>query len=472
MVFHPLMVLHPLMEFQMASSSSNLRRCTCNYRCAHTPQGWQLISRSTYYEHCNHDLSGNVHPIQQREVQIESEERMPSHAEQAREMNTSSRVMERRRVFCSCLAYCQGGRHVAPSTYVLHQQLRHRYEGLGTHLGFLEQGDTNENVSQDLHDEPNENELHDLNDEPIDPPIVFASVDELQGPSLCNQILEKIIEFQALWDEHQIPIKAQDKMLELLFGDMGGRRVGRSGKCKKPSLSKLLVQLPKSWDGTLDGIRVPACWEQLNSMFNGLGMIQSQRYRLCIGPDDNRHDIELLQPSEEDVYAGNAILCSCHENARKRIFKRDCSTCCEKCKKCNKPRKEMLAFDYLPIGKQLELLVKSKTNCHDLLNMWRRKERWLGEEINAQPDSICEFWDGSKCREVQDFWNPNAEYELPMVCGNPKCNKVYTTYPTSCFSEVLKRGWNEGTQEYELVCKQCRFSNKCKKKSCKVYISL
>lgn len=109
---------------------------------------------------------------------------------------------------------------------------------------------------------------------------------------------------QGLWDRHQASIQFQDEMLQLLFGDMGGKRVGkRNTTNKKQSLSSLLVQLPPTWDGDLDGIQVPACWDQLNNLYTGFGMVHSQRFRMCTGSKDNAHGPEVFQPSDEDRYS-------------------------------------------------------------------------------------------------------------------------------------------------------------------------
>ena len=163
-----------------------------------------------------------------------------------------------------------------------------------------------------------------------------------------DQILQKVIEMQSLLNKHQASIEFQDSMLRIFFGDMGGPQVGaHEAKSNSPSLSKLLVQLLETWDGSLGDIYVPACWEQLKTMFVALGMVESMRYRVCQGLEVNTHEPILYQPSLEDSYYGNTIECTCGgENRRgRKKLKRDCLVCCEKCSQCALPRKELLSFD-------------------------------------------------------------------------------------------------------------------------------
>ncbi|KAI5083165.1 hypothetical protein GOP47_0002908, partial [Adiantum capillus-veneris] len=53
---------------------------------------------------------------------------------------------------------------------------------------------------------------------------------------------------------------------------MGGEKIGKHDSSREDqSLSKILVRLEHDWDGFLFGnYRVPACWEQLQSLFQGL----------------------------------------------------------------------------------------------------------------------------------------------------------------------------------------------------------
>ena len=143
-------------------------------------------------------------------------------------------------------------------------------------------------------------------------------------------------------------------MLRLLFGDLGGSRINTN--VSKRSLARLLVQLPCTWEGDLGGIQVPACWDQLQAMLKGLGMVSALRYRISAGSNGAKHPPELLQPSTEDNFSGDVPKCVCPGQRSSRKLKRDCKECLEKCRICAQSRKSLLSFDYIPIGPQLKLL--------------------------------------------------------------------------------------------------------------------
>jgi hypothetical protein len=83
---------------------------------------------------------------------------------------------------------------------------------------------------------------------------------------------------------------------------------------------------------------------------------------MCIGTENNIHDVVLLQPSDEDVYEGNNILSySC--NPPKNI--RDCIIHGAKYFKCERLRKHLIPFDYFLIARQLSTLdlEKNASRC-------------------------------------------------------------------------------------------------------------
>ncbi|MCO5606008.1 hypothetical protein L7F22_060195 [Adiantum nelumboides] len=187
---------------------------------------------------------------------------------------------------------------------------------------------------------------------PNEVPMDTTEVPKDDFSKLYMELIERVVEIQSMWDENQLPVGVQDRMLRLLFGDFGGAR----------------------------------------------------------------------------------------------------------------PRKSMLSFDYIPIGPQLNLLTKSNTFCHEMLNIWRRKQQWLPKGSNNQQGRIIDFWNGSKFKEVKDFWDPMASYELPVVCSNVACNKVYTTFPTSKRHEALQRGWDDDKAVYDFTCSECLEDIQCKRK--------
>ena len=93
-------------------------------------------------------------------------------------------------------------------------------------------------------------------------------------------------------------------------------------------------------------------------MYKTRGMVDLRRYQMCIGSiEENVHDVIILEPSVEDVYEGdNVVHCMCNPPK----IKRDCHVHAETCTMCNVTRKDMIPIDYLPIGSQLQNLMRSK----------------------------------------------------------------------------------------------------------------
>ncbi|MCO5609470.1 hypothetical protein L7F22_063697 [Adiantum nelumboides] len=281
--------------------------------------------------------------------------------------------------------------------------------------------------------------------------------------SIYDRITEVIIELQTLCDENQASKAFQDRMLRILFGGMGGSRVGKDDtQEEKASLSKLLVQLPSTWEGSLGDVFVPACWDQLNAMFTTLGMVESSRYRVCQGSQDNMHSPILYPPSLEDNYSGNVVRCKSNAIQKAtRKLKRDCKECCEKCTVCGISRKQMMCFDYISIEHQLKCLTRSQSICHEFLEMRRNKKRWLDNSCISEDTKIHEFWDGTKCKNFEDFWNPNSHFELPVICPNSECKQAYRAWPTP------DNALQAGSTKYKILCKSCREEFECDKVLCK-----
>ncbi|MCO5569490.1 hypothetical protein L7F22_023203 [Adiantum nelumboides] len=140
--------------------------------------------------------------------------------------------------------------------------------------------------------------------------------------------------------------------------------------------------------------------------------------------------------------------------------------CSEKYKVCNNIRKTLMPFDYIPIGPQLKLLVKSRTFCHELLTLWRNKDRWLQQDAIHSGKSIVDFWDGTKFQEVKDFWNPSKYYELLVVCNTPSCKKAYTAFSNCKRSRILDTAFDATNFEYRFLCSECRQWIVSKKRLC------
>jgi hypothetical protein len=194
----------------------------------------------------------------------------------------------------------------------------------------------------------------------------------------------------------------------------------------------------------------PSSWSELEDFYKLHGMQSPVRYRLCTGEEGTAHAPTLMEPSDEDIYEGPRVVkCTCVEPDKPRL-QRDCPRCCEKCPACQKFRKLTLAFDYLPFGPRIAHICESKTSCHELLEVWRHRQEWLHKSVDYKPPSISQFWHGQRMRELQDFWNPNAEWESPIYCSSPTCRSVFRAFPTKC-AELLE-GWDDVLQKYRIKC--------------------
>ena len=290
-----------------------------------------------------------------------------------------------------------------------------------------------------------------------DDDVVLEDVPPIsEALSLEHAISCQIIELQRMWDEAHIPTGLQGQMLERLFGSLEKQpNLHSSGKLDHTGLSlgKLLTLAGPDWKGELGEYDVPCSWSSLKNMYSYLGLVAAQRWRLCTRSKEAPHPPELLNPSLEDVYEGPGILpCVCLPRGRSK-FKRDCAFCSEKCPTCKMKRKNILAFEQLPLGKLLGVLVSTKTVCFKLLHSWRNRVCWLGRDVSFVSEKIEENFDGSKFREIQDFFNPEIEWEAPVICQNPECRHAYRAFPSK--SKILLENWDEVLQRYEFPCSDC-----------------
>ena len=199
----------------------------------------------------------------------------------------------------------------------------------------------------------------------------------------------------------------------------------------------------------------PSSWNKIERFYKDQGKTTPIRYRLCTRKERRPHAPILLEPSVEDLYKGpNVLKCTCDMGNNIRLA-RNCENCCEKCPECEIQRKHILAFDYLPFGPRIAFMCKSKTSCFEFLEVWRKRDEWLEREVNFKPPCITQFWHGTKMREVQGFWNPKKHWELPVRCGNPRCNSMYRAFPKKC--EELQNGWKNDLQKYQFHCLHCNF---------------
>ena len=88
--------------------------------------------------------------------------------------------------------------------------------------------------------------------------------------------------------------------------------------------------------------------------------------------------------------------------------------------------------------------------------MWRNNQIWLEKTVDDVVNPIKKFWDGSKVRINQDFWNPATKWELPVVCL--ECKTCHKAFPKKCEELLDPRNWDESLQTYKFVCRKCQHS--------------
>jgi len=210
-----------------------------------------------------------------------------------------------------------------------------------------------------------------------------------------------VIKVQEVWDSKGMSIDLQDYMLKELFGHL--RNSDNSVELEyQDGLGALLRKMPPHWTGSIEGpSSTPSSFRHLIGLYKRWGLVEPNRWRMCLGTKDYGHEPLILPPTEEDTYDGSKFIqCSCLPPANKRT----CVNCAVRCTQCGKTRLEMIAFDYLPISNQLSSVKESGTLYYEMLTMWRNRQRWL--TTNVTPERISQFWDGENVREYQDFWNP------------------------------------------------------------------
>lgn len=148
------------------------------------------------------------------------------------------------------------------------------------------------------------------------------------------------------------------------------------------SLGTLLSLVGANWNGDLDGFQVPTSWKQLQSVYKGLGMEETQKWHLCTGDKNSSHSPIVMKLHDED-HAKLKLDCVC---VPRRLIKQiqDCPTCCQKCPMCFTMRKDVLSFEYMPLASIITNMCLSQTLCHDFLPLWRNRNAWRGRKILCQ----------------------------------------------------------------------------------------
>lgn len=412
-------------------SSFGRVRCTCRYKCSQLEQGHDYVSERCRRRHLSHDKQNRcIDPIHIRRHRNATESCAPlsGDASQTNVVLQMSRQQEWR----------------------IQQSAPLRRALTGSHNLRFEQEE------QPIHWSP-----HDSMEPP--PPMQFG-IHILPSRKLCldEAIHREAWKLQALLDEAKMAQATQDKILKAFFGKcipMDENDADYSGL----ELGALLRHAGVNWDGGNMGIESLSSFRGLCRTFETFGMPVPERWRICIGcSNDNWHSPEVLKPSKQDDYnISTGVKCQCTDRGTdagtypksKSHLQRDCTVCSERCPNvgCGMMRKNMLRFEYFPIGPQLRKMCSSRTVCHDLQTMWREKDRWFRENPNSAPDVYREWWDGYRAKHVSYFWDPDSEFQLPVVCDN--CFECYGTHPAE--SKTLSENWDENSQMYDFPCTDC-----------------
>ena len=218
----------------------------------------------------------------------------------------------------------------------------------------------------------------------------------------------------------------QHQILRLLF-DARSENVEEVSDVGKLSLGELLTLKGKEGNPGLSTMVVPASWKQLINLYQKLGMPRAQKWRICIRSDNNHHEPELLPPHEEDVVDGK-LECCCIPKSRVKLRK-DYTGCGQKCGKCHRLRKCAIAFKYIEIKSWLGCMCRSRSFCHNMLELWRNRLEWMGLGANYKPPNVRQFWHGAKFRKNQNFWNAECIWEGPQRCQADACGQYYKAFP-------------------------------------------
>ena len=218
-------------------------------------------------------------------------------------------------------------------------------------------------------------------------------------------------------DLDKASLSLQEKFFKRVFG------INTNTRYESMSIEELF-----KYAGSVgEEVEIPNSYDQLLKMYEEEGMLKPVRWRVCTGSLGSPHYPKLLVPSIEDDYEGPLVVkCLCLNGPK---LKRSCRVCGEKCSICQTLRKDILPSNYISVIGELEQLCKNKTQCHEFLEHWRHRNEWRSIESDNHPSEISKFWDGSKFRMNQAFWDHDRQWELPLRCANVDCAQVYRVFP-------------------------------------------
>lgn len=420
--------------------------CNCRYRCSRLPRGHDFVSKRSKQYHARKDAEGLL--IDSLRLQHDAVAQGGYVFQSLGRLGSSSTT----NVGLSKTQRWVTGRNLMQGAL------------LGTSRIYGPELDRNDEFENNAHHHDRDHDNKFENTHPVSPnvaqpqrPDYSTHVHNEIHLTLNEAIYRETWRLQSMLDNSKVPINVQDKILRTLIYPTDPTNLDNY---RGMTLGPLIRRAGSSWDGGPLGLPALGTFGGLASAYQSMGAPQPEHWRMCLGAESNFHEALVLGPSnEDDVSPLTAPKCSCGDNVYTRSLKRDCQICSERCTVdgCNLKRKEMLAFDYLPIGPLIKKLFASRSVCHEMLTMWREQARWLHPRTTVGgtvgDESVQEWWDGSKAKEISWFWDPSATFELPVLCR--ECYNCYQTFPHIC--DVLNKSMitRDGVLCYEFDCGDC-----------------
>ena len=166
----------------------------------------------------------------------------------------------------------------------------------------------------------------------------------------------------------------------------------------------------------------PQSWTQIQKLLKNHGYEDAEEYFICFCSKT-----KVVGTETKVFYTGDWD-----------IMKSENQTC----QHCG--GKGYIHYHFLGLNSKIKNWFKNETMCEKMLSAWREKNHWLHQE-EAWPVKK-ELWDGDRWRQLQWFWDPQAEWLLPTV--SPCCGEVLST-------DHILNSDKSLTGEYMVDCSSC-----------------
>ena len=136
----------------------------------------------------------------------------------------------------------------------------------------------------------------------------------------------------------------------------------------------------------------PSCWSEVLLLLESVGYKSPQLYWICL--DESHPCLFGLMRAKTEL-----------------------------CMHCGK---EGTIPYYLSVIDKVKRWCSSPTMCRNITAHWREKSHWLPAQWKEGWGWPCkkEFWDGTRFSQLSYFWDPNAEWILPVRCPENGCGTV------------------------------------------------